>query len=482
MKSGTKALARLVALICVAFAVACSSYAPEPKFGAGLSTNLPGGTVASLQGNVFIDPQNVSGCATDSNLTCSLSTCGTTGDGPCKTYGQLLQRWGTNSPFLRLATVINLISSHTDDTDPIVLKAFVGHGVAPPKFKCPLGAAQQVGTGTFSSFVAKSTAGSGQLTQAALGFTATAHQLVDNTTHAGRAWTRTNVSGTTWTFTQPWPVNNYTVLGSEVTTWAASDAIAVYEPIAINLVDFEPMILDSTGTTELAKVEDCTILDPGGIGNDSVRVNDFVAFSEVKSQRNVVNVSPVGEPLASFSTPTSPGLFNVVSIGAGNSSNQLPTMGGNAFWSVVAGEDATTNGIQCNYCVFDADHILFGGQLKYSSVYNGLYLPSGGGPYAEGTGFEAGPVWGAGTWTFTGTERSWYTATNSTATFKNTGGLKMTGSGATTACSTSGATTQTQTCGITLNVTNLDAAASGSGFGQNAFGQGGSPSVYKGFP
>lgn len=481
MKAGTKALMRLVALICIALAVACSSYAPEPKFGAGLSTNLPGGTVASLQGSIFIDPQNVSTCASDSNLTCSLSTCGTTGDGPCKTYGQIVQRWGTNAPHIRTATTITFLSSHSDDTDPIILKASVEHG-AQLKIACPIGTAQQVGTGTLSSFVAKNTA-TPQLTQAALGFTALANQLVDNTTHAGRAWTYSNVSGTTWTYTQPLTVNTYTLGASEVTTWAASDVIAVYEPIAIDLVDLEPVVADATSANELVKVQDCTILDPAGVGQDSLRVNDYVALSEVKSQRGVTFVSPIVAPFSTFSTVVMPGLYNSVTL-ASNIGSGFPGQGDNSSVAIVGGADlvAAANGSYWNWPAIDSDAIFKNGvTVKNGYVENGVYIGTGATLSAEGFGFENGPAWGPGTISFAGTLKNFYTASNSTAAFKNTGGIEMSGA-ATTACSSSGATTQTITCGITLNVTNLDAAASGSAFGALAFGKGGSPSVQKGQP
>src|SRR5580692_6531297 len=67
---------------------------------------------ASLVGNIYIDPQNSTGNASPAGPGTITS--------PFLKYQNIAEVWGTTSPLLNTSTTLNFLSSHTDNTDPVV--------------------------------------------------------------------------------------------------------------------------------------------------------------------------------------------------------------------------------------------------------------------------------------------------------------------------------------------------------------------------
>jgi hypothetical protein len=180
-----------------------ASAPPSHMFGA--SPGPVGPFVPPLswsQATWFVDPSNVSTCASDNNLTCSLSTCGTSGDGPCLSYGSIVSRWGTTSPRIRQNTIITAMSSNTSDADvwyagPFSLENSAGIEIA--------GTLTPIQTTTITVVAAKNR-NTPQLLEvtfaAADAASLSPGLLVINTTHPSRGWTYKIVSGTTWLMSQ----------------------------------------------------------------------------------------------------------------------------------------------------------------------------------------------------------------------------------------------------------------------------------------
>ena len=114
-------------------------------------------------------------------------------------------------------------------------------------FKGPLGAAQQIATGTLASVISKNPA-TDQLLTATLAACSGVCQpgtLIHNTTHDSYAWLNTNTSGNIWVISQPMTQ----FAEAEVDTWANSDTYFAY-----TLSTFTFNRLGSLTSTEFANV------------------------------------------------------------------------------------------------------------------------------------------------------------------------------------------------------------------------------------
>lgn len=410
--------------------------------------------LAETQTTWYIDPANASTCASDSNTTCSLSTCGTPGDGPCKTFAQIAQRWGTYAPRLRQTTTFHSISSMTDNTDPIFLRPSLENG-ANLIWQCDNGVAQQTGTGMLAGVVAKNTA-TPQLLNATLGAGPAINQLVQNTTHPSFAWTYKVVSGTTFSLSQPLSSNAPTTFGSEVNTWANTDAFVAYNPIDVNFVDLEPLSLDQSGGQMY--VYGCSAYSPRGVGLDPLVVNDNVWFNNALLKRQTSYVVNSGLEHGLNNTDDE-GVFNAL-----DSYTNLNVTGGQF---VAASGYFMTYPNVANDTIFDGNGTLLGAFFT-GNVYNEtgktIFIAPGG----SGSG-QLGALWGAGTLSIIGNQVWNYTAPASTAFPQAT--LQI--SEQSVACGHSNASTDVQNCNITITKAHLDAAQGAAGFGGTAYVPGG---------
>lgn len=227
-------------VIAIAVGIACSRTESQPtteKLGA---VSSPGQVEPFVippswkQASWFIDPANTSACASDNNRTCSLSTCGTSGDGPCLTWGSLISRWGTTAPTLTSAnTAITFMSAQPGATDtvnfaPYLNNAYVTIACTPT----------QIGTVTLGTVTAKNQA-TPQLLNAVMvddgGAIAVGQFLVNTNRGNSEAWIYKNVSGTTWAISQPLAPGGTTAVGqvfgsiaAENNGWVIGDTVNVF--------------------------------------------------------------------------------------------------------------------------------------------------------------------------------------------------------------------------------------------------------------
>jgi hypothetical protein len=231
-------------------------------FAAGATPVLPPGwSIPSW----FFDPSNITTAASDGNDCVSAAT-------PCLTFQEVnVHRWGclgnpTRCPRLTngLLNVLTFLSDHPDPTDPVAIHLSMEQGSG-FEITAPLGAAQTVcAGGTLGSFTAKNQP-TAQLYQAqvvgctsgtgcAAGVcTLAADRLVADATgaHVSRFWTYRNVSGGAsgiWSFSQPTaplPVPPFEFGAPAPVAIASGDAVTVYQPVGVNMVDLQPIDTDA---------------------------------------------------------------------------------------------------------------------------------------------------------------------------------------------------------------------------------------------
>lgn len=357
----------------------------------------------------FVDPQNASAAANDSN------SCTTSG-APCLTWHQINDvRWGCQGtpaacPRLRQNTTITFLSSQSGNTDPVYTRLAEEAG-AFVQFTGPLGSAQQTGTGAISGVTAKNRA-TPQLLQATMPAGCAVGNFVVNATHASRAWVFKNVSGSTFALTQPLTAvalpQTYNA-STEVNTWANTDSVTCYAPVMVDLVDVEPLIVDWNGgfDNKLA-IYNVTALSP--TIDSTLQVNSSVDFAEASSQRWIfLNASAL--PASFVSTPVWVNADLVPGAGGG-----LPMLDTNNLQTFVnggaIGSPTASGGFAGNRLVgaaFDNDTILSAegaaGLALGSCQFGTTYLDSTTNPFTitgislmqSLGGFGATVLWGPGT-------------------------------------------------------------------------------------
>jgi hypothetical protein len=247
------------------------------------------GNIYWTQGAWVIDPQNVSGTASDGNS-------GADATHALVHYSELLARWGTQSPRLRQDTVITFLSSHTDDTDAVYLTPALEHG-ASCILQGTLGAAQQVAAGVLAGVVAKNRAGP-QLLNATLGAGVAAGTFVTNTT-AGKlsaCWVFKNVAGNTWALSQPLArqAAPFVTTPSEVDTWANGDTYVAFTPLSIALADVGAELVDfNAGVANTLVLQNFLAFSPAPNISTLQLSPGVYLFSEVSCAR-IVDSSPFG--------------------------------------------------------------------------------------------------------------------------------------------------------------------------------------------
>lgn len=421
-------------------------------------------------GTIFIDPA----AGNDNNA-------GTTVGEPIKTYAECVRRWGSTSPFLSVETTITFLSSHTDATDPVVCFPKLAGGV-----NCVIqGAAPTVITAdvVLAGTVAKNrAAGANSLLQTNLGATGAAKQLVENTTHASRAWAYKALGGNAFSMTQPMVLLTPPTLANsgpaEVDTWANTNHVNLLEPIAINVAAVGATILGLNGAfSNRLYVYQCTVLDPGGAGNNFLQADSGSQFLECAIERNLVmNGAAIARGFANCIF-----LGSVDSQASGNIASVDPFIIAGALFSNFSSLFSGSPLLDGDFILGDASS--FGQGAFFGCVFLDANAQILGGVSGAGVsdynGF-VGVIYGsaANVLNLTGNAHLGIPAAGSFVTsFTAPGlvtGIKLNGSN--TAQSHTGATPDVINSGITTTPAHLDAAAGVAGFGKNAFILGG-PSV-----
>ena len=426
------------------------------------------------QATWFIDPQNISGTASDANS-------GIDATHAVLSYnGGVAAKWGTFEPILAQNTTMTWLSSQpAGDGDPVVLKPYMQRVVL--TITATLGASQQVHSGTLASVTAKNRA-TPQLLKADLGYAATGGDLIQNTTHSSIALVYKNVSGTIFSLSQPMapqampmgPTQTFT----PVNTWANGDSFAAYNLISVNIAVLQPTLLEYDDTDVFPsqiQVKNIRLTCGNGAGNSNVFVNNHVSFAECVFD-SFLDITVGGDDQFISNCYNSQGIFD--------------QSGGNVFTAFFGGIIITAIGDCCISGILDYDIILDatpgGTPIAFGSQVN-----TSGNTAAIGTAYIAGTLaangcvgirsglaysgtfilWGTGTLDAQGSARIVYgSGAGAAATiFKNTGGLKL--NGQTTCAAFKPSTGAWKT--LTLTPANLDTAYSSGGFGGMATNPGG---------
>jgi hypothetical protein len=425
--------------------------------------------------NWYRDIANSTGCASDTNSGtaatctggCSGSVC-PSGIGPVKTYQEIaIHRWGTFSPRLQQATVLTGLSSDTTANDPIYWTPYHELG-GYSQIQGSLGTAQQVCSTTLSAVTAKNRA-TPQLLNVTFASCAgaAANMLVVNSTHSSRATIYKSGSGSSWYMSQPQapqtpPYFPLSPAPSEVDTWAIGDSVVVYQPVALNVVQYAPVQTSYNGSFDnLGFAYQFTVYDPGGAGNDDLFIGLGTTWQDVQIQRFVLWGDRV--------TADQNTVWINASVESGAETVITPTFQ-DAFGGIISGGVLSYVG---NDVILAGDNALRFGDVARVYIETGGKLSS----YQASTVIAesgSGPfVWGPGIFDVS-IGSTQFIGTTFTASFLNTGGIQL--GGQSTACSYTVATPSVINCGITINPTNLDASASSTGFGKKAFLPGG-PSI-----
>ena len=457
-----------VALFALLWAIACRPPAASDQshtYGAlGSIYPPPSWAVA----NWYVDPANSTAAASDNN------SCTSSG-APCLTWKEIIRRYGTYEPVLRQNTTVTFLSSHTDDSDPVIWRPFSSHQVV-VQIQGSLGASQQIATGTISSLTAKNRA-TPQLLQATFPAGVVSHLLVVNSTHASRAWTYAQVSGNTYSISQPLTafVPGTTFNPSEVDTWANTDSVTLYQPVSVNLVQFKPQLLEGGGgggslAYASGYVYNIKIFQP--TGGEFTRLGSTVGMIEsssargvtwdVASQTSALGVLPnvnddfigaigIGTLAAKPSIDATTGIygglieFNGYAVGVYFDFDVIMHFGISAAWSNIGTAEVDSGGTLTVY----------GGPVDLQRNKSGSNI-----------------LWGAGTLNVTGGANFVYpSGANQAAASLKISTLQI--NGGTTACSVGTGASAAWNCGITVTAAHLDAAVGSAGFGGVAYNPGG---------
>jgi hypothetical protein len=451
--------------------VGCSanngSTSNPPKRGVSLAASPDDVPLSWTKGAWFIDPANTTGSASDSN-DCDTAVL------PCASFAEVTRRWGTNSPRLRQDTTLTFLSSHSNANDPVHLDPYIENG-AVVSLQGALGEAQIVASGTLADMVPKSRMG-GQLLQATLPAGAQPGQLIVNTTNASRAWVYRNISGNTWLISQPLTPESvpYAWNPAEVDVWANGDAITLYKPVAVDVVEASPVLADCNSGDACNNplvIYQAAVVDPTGAGA-ALAIDGAmnVAILDSSLQRPVTIIAgaadwypdfidvDIASPL-SIDAPTGYVYVSAGQFRGGAAGTQLVGVG--LEKDVIAGVSlALGDGI------YGSAFLDQGVTLSAIPGVDWYWTQSG-------TGVESPALWGPGALDVSGVARLEYPAGSggATSTFLQTGGLTIGGQNA--ACSVDTQGTGAWSCGIALTPANLDLSIASGGFGGLAAIQGG---------
>jgi hypothetical protein len=257
-------------------------------------------TPVGLQGWIYVDPQNVTGVASDTAPPV-MTPSGWVSPGPVyRTFRAVVATWGTLWPYITQDTTIAFVSSHADTTDPVLWFPICGNGAAPYIVANPIFNAQApalLNTGAKSRIVGSNNALSTQLPGGGTG------TLIQNINHPSMSWGNPEFEGDgAQVVCQPFVFNPATptvntrihVNPAEVNTWANGDFVSYAAPVNVYLCAFAPICLSfGAGFNAFGQVQRLTLLD-------SVAGFDPVYFGAVYcSETNLGTrvVFPAGGPV-----------------------------------------------------------------------------------------------------------------------------------------------------------------------------------------
>jgi hypothetical protein len=420
----------------------------------------------------FIDPQNLTGLASDGNDGLTALT-------PVRTWnGGVIARLGTYSPRIRQNTTHTFLSSHVDNTDPVIYGPYIENGA-----QITIKGTQLAGTAsTLGVVTAKNRATNTPLSAATL-VGATVGQMVVNTTKGNsRAWVQRSLGAGAFQLTQPFVAQTVPAVAApgEIDTWATGDTVSLITPVTVNIERLFGTFLDPSGTFNNALCTyNLTALDPIGVGSSVLDAStNSVNFLECNIQRFLA---------LSFPTAIAGAVGTNSSFSGGVLGGALTalTAAGIAYARFIGGTIGTLAAI--SNAQLDGDIIINCGSLFDLHATSSLGLVAidtgttinivGSVCNMRASAYAGNVVYGPGILNVAGPARLVYPsgAGAAVAAFPLTPRLRLNG-GTTGNSLVSGAPNVTNG-GITLTAAALDAAAGVAGFGGNAFNFGGASIV-----
>lgn len=397
---------------------------------------------------------------------------------PCKTFAQIASRWGTYEPIFPQATVLNVLASQPDSTDPIPIRVHTSGTLGGFSL---IGAPSTVQTGTLSGVVAKAygTPGSpGHALEITLGAgLAVGMRVRDVTQSNSTAFIYKLVSGTTWAVYQPLSAlttpAGFGSYRSEVNSWTNGDSYVVESVPKVNLTEWNPTpynqatITGSTFAVALFDGNTASVMHTNGIG--ALQDCSFLKMTYQISAQSTFQFGIFGDDIANdynmndVAQPAQGASASLVQGGGIRPGAQTPKA---VLSGLVIGSDfviATTG----TFTTLGSVRYGFAG----TSTGDGIFIDTGATWASGGYGLVANagatPIYGPGTLNVTSASYFQYASTTAVATFLETG-LQI--NSLTTACARSNVTASVTNCGITLSPANIDAAFGVAGFGGTVFG------------
>jgi hypothetical protein len=342
-------------------------------------------------------------------------------------------------------------------SDPMYFNHYTEGSTSFINLQCTLGTAQQTFTGTLGTVVPQNKA-SNQLLTAPLPSGAARDQLIVNATHPSNAWVYTGAGGSSFNFSQP---IHATISGNVVSavaelaaSWTTGDSVTGYSPSTIYLVQAMPFggtTFPGGGGTSL-RIQGCNIATV-----DYIEIDPWVQLIDSEYSSAYLLESAAINGLGTFGPNITPNIINV--NGENGQLRGVASM--SIYGGLVASISSAQGGIVMDGDVINQATDFYGPWVLLGNVYQVLISKL----YAFTN--VSGVIWGGAALAVNGGNELVYPsgAGMAAATFLNTGGVRL--DAVTTACSLS--STSTITCGISLTPTNLDAAASATGFGGTAF-------------
>jgi hypothetical protein len=221
--------------------------------------------------NWYLDPQNGSGCAADTNSGTS-ATCGATGVGPLLTWAQIAIRYGTIYPIIPYgqSVTVHLLTAQNAGVDPIFFYPNMSGGGQAVFVGTPVTVNASFTAGTVTA--PNVSAGGTLLTVASMPAGTAAGQLVYNATHGpSYAFIDSFATGTA-SMQQPLAASGLTTPGTAaptaVNTWTTGDTLSTFTLPLANLKVWRPRggdLTSSSGTSaSVGWVQGVTIVDPSG--------------------------------------------------------------------------------------------------------------------------------------------------------------------------------------------------------------------------
>lgn len=254
---------------------------PAPSFVSAaldqLAARFPGTASWYTQTNIYWDPANGSGVASDSNA-------GTTSLTPLLTWGEIVRRYGTTAPLMPYGqtTTYHVMSAQPAGQDPVFFQPLVSGG-GQVLLDCTLGLANAgisfvagALSGGFGFAGAAPSSGGTPLVMAGVPGYVVAGTLLQNSTRNGYAFVD-SVTGGNATCTQPQTIASLTATGTipapaVQNTWVAGDTIQPLTLPALNLKQWAPQGGDvSAGVSPSGGwVLFAHVIDPGGAANTAL--------------------------------------------------------------------------------------------------------------------------------------------------------------------------------------------------------------------